>query len=101
MAAAVGMSELWGCPPGVLPGAHTAETFPSTYLRRWGCGQHRATASAAQLAALALPPDSRKAQLLAHGHPDLLLDQVHTRDHLGHGVLHLRADGVCTAWARF
>lgn len=32
---------------------------------------------------------SREAQRLAHGHPDLLLDQVHSRDHLSHRVLHL------------
>lgn len=38
-----------------------------------------------------LPCDSREAQLLAHGHPDLLLDQIHARDHLRHRVLHLGA----------
>ncbi len=31
----------------------------------------------------------REAELVSHGHLDLLLNQIHARDHLSHRVLHL------------
>lgn len=64
--------------------ASTTEAWPL-------CGLSSACAIGGRLLELSL-----EAQGVAHGHADLLLDQVHARDHLRHGVLHLgAAKGVC------